>query len=213
MNNDERRQSVVFCARFEFFDQDFIRRRCGKPKEIKHGADLKLARAGEIDWSEWEPVLNVRRRREYWRRVLPKSWSDSQVDQYAKQKAWCGGFALWCLREAGLAADVDWIDSLGFLSKHCKLLRLDLGELPQPGDIAFFQAQQHHAVVSEVRPVFQTVPDGTAAAAPPLDLSESEWDSIDGNQPAIELRNHRPLFAAKAFYSIQPLLDAVANVG
>ncbi len=211
MTHDELRQAVVFAARFEFYDQDFIRRgKNGKPIETKHGADLSRIASlspGEIDWDQWTPVVNVIRRREYWRRVLPSSWTNAQVDQYAKSKAWCGGFALWCLREAGLAAGVSWIDQVGFLAKNCRAVRLGKGEAPKPGDVAFFKAKQHHAVVEAVRPVFVTMPDGSDET-PAFDMTESEFDSIDGNQPAIELRTQRPFFAAYAFYSIEPLLVA-----
>jgi hypothetical protein len=55
-------------------------------------------------------------------------------------KAWCGGFALWCLRQAGLC-DWLWINAKGFL------FRLPSVSLPEPGDIAYFAKGHHHAVV------------------------------------------------------------------
>lgn len=54
---------------------------------------------------------------------------------------WCGAFALTILHRAGLGRDVKWIVEKGFLYK----LRTTL--TPRVGDIAYFRANQHHAVV------------------------------------------------------------------
>jgi len=56
--------------------------------------------------------------------------------------AWCGAFALWSLKRAGLACAWDWQIGRGFL------WRLTLTSSPQIGDIAYFAKHQHHAVVS-----------------------------------------------------------------
>jgi hypothetical protein len=73
----------------------------------------------------------------YWEGVLPSG------PPYPKH--WCGGFALWVLRTAGLAPDVPWGIGRGFC------YRLPITNHPQIGDIAYFdQPYQHHAVVVEV---------------------------------------------------------------
>lgn len=118
---------------------------------------------------------------EYWREVLPPEWSDAQVKLYAKTKHWCGGFALWCLRQAGLAADVRWKDGLGFLYK------LPQTRTPSRGDIGYLsQPFQHHLL-------FNYEHDGKV-------------HSIDGNQPGV-CEKTRPRHGMN-FYSIQPLIDA-----
>lgn len=81
----------------------------------------------------------------YWKEVVPRHWNDFQLKQYAESKSWCGGFALWCLKQAELAPETFWKDGLGFLlvSPHV----LEIVNAPEPGDIAYFHKHQHHAVV------------------------------------------------------------------
>jgi hypothetical protein len=95
--------------------------------------------------------------------------------------AWCGGFALWVLRQAGLT-DWTWQIGKGFAS------RLPITHDPQPGDIAYFDHLQHHAIVRSIK-------DGILT-------------SIDGNQSPGErvLVRERPVSEVKAFYSIAPLV-------
>lgn len=74
---------------------------------------------------------------DYWREVLPDTWSSSEVAKYAKTREWCGGFALFCLRAAGLARDICWHDGIGFLGPaHLKPTKMpsmgDIGVKPQP---------------------------------------------------------------------------------
>ena len=118
---------------------------------------------------------------DYWREVLPPEWSDAQVRLYAKTKHWCGGFALWCLRQAGLAANLSWKDGLGFLYK------LPQTRTPSRGDVGYLpQPFQHHLL-------FAYEHDG--------------WvHSVDGNQPGVEQKKRRR--DGMVFYSIQPLIDA-----
>lgn len=119
----------------------------------------------------------------YWREVLPRTWTDAQVKQYAATKHWCGGFALWCLHQAGVAKDVTWRDGLGF----CEVEHLPRTKSPQPGDIAYTdQPFQHHAIVHSL--------DGGILV------------TIDGNQPDCRKRT-RPLPTSGIhFYSIEPFL-------
>jgi hypothetical protein len=179
-SEEEKRQAVTFAARFEYQAQDFFIAGTGEPWT---GDPFDLP-------SGVEPVLkSTRRRWEYWRAVLQPGWTDAQVDQY-QAKHWCGGFALYCLHQAGLALGVPWLDGLGF----CEPQRLPRVKVPQPGDVAWFLKNQHYAIVEAVR--------GNVV------------DTIDGNQgitparPSIKLHSGRPLSSVAVFYSIQPFLDA-----
>lgn len=143
----------------------------------------------------------------YCRDVLPPSWSDAMVRQYAKAKEWCGIFALWCLRRAGLAASVHWLDGIGFLGPA----KLPRTLSPEPGDIAYFAAPfQHHAVVvSWERIADKERREGASTTWLP------RWRlvTIDGNQPDVKERVREIVPAEKPgplFYSIEPLLRAEA---
>src|SRR4051812_15078628 len=78
----------------------------------------------------------------YWADVLPSYRPGAQ-----KGLAWCGAFALWCLRQAGVCTRM-WRLGLGFLSVAPALKQtLD----PQTGDVAYFdRPYQHHAIVDRV---------------------------------------------------------------
>ena len=98
--------------------------------------------------------------------------------------AWCGGFALWALRQAGLT-NAMWPIGSGISQI------LPSTTNPQPGDVAYFNAPyQHHAIVDHI--------DGTTLY------------TIDGNQSPGEqvLPRTRQVKDATAFYSIQPLINA-----
>ena len=99
----------------------------------------------------------------YWRDVLPPEWTDARVHEYAKTKEWCGCFALWCLRQAGLAKDIHWHDGLGFLGPA----KLHTTRTPSRGDIGYVSSPfQHHFVFDRI--------DGDG------------WvHSVDGNQPDV----------------------------
>ncbi len=123
----------------------------------------------------------------YWRDVLPPAWTDAQVHLYAKTKEWCGCFALWCLRQAGLAHDVHWQDGLGFLGPA----HLPVTRTPSRGDIGYVASPfQHHFVFDYV--------------------DNDGWiHSVDGNQP--DVREKRRRSEHVTFYSIGPLLAAVPD--
>lgn len=118
----------------------------------------------------------------YWREVLPPEWTDAQVHLYAKTKEWCGCFALWCLRQAGLAKDICWHDGLGFLGPG----KLHTTRTPSRGDIGYAPSPfQHHFVFDRI--------DGDG------------WvHSIDANQP--DVRERRRRLDGLLFYSIEPLI-------
>jgi len=101
-------------------------------------------------------------------------------------KHWCGIFCLWALHEAGLALDWEW-DFKPAEKKWGFLWRLRPTSNPQPGDIAYFERYQHHAIVERVD-------------------AHTAW-TIDGNQAGgVVARRERPRARVHAFFSIEPLL-------
>lgn len=112
-----------------------------------------------------------------------KYWSEVVPTAPGFKGDWCGGFALWCVKQARLAPDMYWEIGKGFC------YHLPITKDPFPGDIAYFdQPYQHHAVVESV---------GNALVT-----------TIDGNQPGSQVvRRTRPISKVTAFYSIQPLID------
>lgn len=168
---DELRQAVVFAARFEHFAQQFV-----TPRGQRVGVTMEPMPAG------WKPVENPARVREYWADVLPPG---TPVHDYPKE--WCGALCLFALHRAELGLDVFWKG--GFLARTCRLL--EPHETPEPGDMAFFERYQHHAIVEAV------------------DVERRTFDSIDGNQGPGILRHPARAFAAvKGFYSIDRLIEA-----
>ncbi len=117
-----------------------------------------------------------------WRDVLPSSWSDAQVHQYAATKEWCGGFALHCLRLAGVTQE-HWHDGIGFLGP----LHLHQVTGPKPGDVAIKASPFNHHMVVE----FFNDPN--------------DWGDIAGNTPDAA-RHHHTTSQGITFYSIEPLL-------
>ena len=131
----------------------------------------------------------------YWRGVLPDTFNEFQLELYAKSRDWCGGFALWCLKEAGLASDITWQDGRGFCYE------LTMTTEPKPGDVAYFaHPYQHHAIVES------------------YDRQTGVLVSIDGNQGAPTVpgtkitavsERERRATQATAFYSIESLIQTV----
>lgn len=169
---EEIQQAVVFSALFEYHEQKFMR----------VGNRLR-------------PLRDDKRIAKYWKRVLGPSWKGPPPHN------WCSAFSLWCLQEAGLAPGVillvNGINGKGWgFCEPLKLLKLPHVAIPEPGDIAYFEKFQHHAVVELA------------------DARKGVFWSIDGNQPAIDRHGPqgtlpaRDLDAAKAFYSIKPLILA-----
>lgn len=96
--------------------------------------------------------------------------------------AWCGIFALWCIKQGLDCPKVMWQIGRGFAGRW-----LTVTTDPQPGDIAYLaQPYQHHAVVTAV--------DGDRIT------------TVNGNSPGVTVgtaaRHHW-----SAFYSIETLLD------
>lgn len=118
-----------------------------------------------------------------------KYWAIVQPAMVKTGAAWCGGFALWALKQAGLAGNIDWSIGKGFIFKGNNGRQLPVTHAPKPGDIAYFNNLQHHAIVKEV--------------------NGNELITIDGNQgpgEQVKLRT-RGLNDATAFYSIEPLIQ------
>lgn len=127
---------------------------------------------------------------------------------------WCGAFALWALREAGVT-QASWIVEKGFLYP----LRLRQTSSPKPGDIAYFHKYQHHAVVESVasgllkhnrkdgdRAVGELGSQGGSSRRP----GGAAVVTIDGNsgsEPGGRVVRHlRKLNEVTAFFSIESLL-------
>lgn len=170
------RQAVLFAARFELFTQQF---------RLPNGAVLThpTVDSGRGVPSYWTPIENPARVREYWADVLPPGTPARDYPPH-----WCGAFCLFAYHRAGLGLRVFWRG--GFAARY--LRQLERGELPKPGDLAYFERKQHHALVESVNADART------------------FDSIDGNQsPGILQHAGRKLSAVKAFYSVQPLIEAM----
>lgn len=181
----ELRQAVVFAARFEWATQRFVRTVGGKVEEF----DLtELERTGAVQGIDLglrgvTPLPNPARVRDYWADVLPPGAKPWDFPEH-----WCGALCLFCIHRAELGLDVFW--KAGFASRV--LRQLEPGELPEPGDVAYFHRYQHHAIVESVDSLRET------------------FESVDGNQaPGIQRRT-RPLKSAAAFYSLEPLLAKAA---
>jgi hypothetical protein len=104
---------------------------------------------------------------------------------------WCGVFHLHCLREAGMT-DHLWHAGVG-CSQY--LPRLGRGEVPEPGDCAYFEHAQHHAVYV-----------GLGASGKYLTIdgnSGSPWLSRSTSTVVLTERTTPPA----AFYSIQRFLN------
>lgn len=120
------------------------------------------------------------KRIKYWTSALGRAVTYEEI----RKLAWCGGFALWALHEAGLGKDKLWKIGAGFLLQ--KPHPLPTIKRPEPGDIGYQDAPyQHHFIVEQV--------DGNLV------------HSIDGNQPDVR-RKVRAIGAGLTFFSIAPLL-------
>ncbi len=113
-----------------------------------------------------------------------KYWASALPGQNPAGLSWCGAFTLWALHEAGLALDTIWKLGVGFVSG-----KLPLTKNPEIGDIAYFTANQHYAVVLNVDPIARTV------------------ELANGNGTGGKVtRSVVPFSSAAGFYSIAPLV-------
>ena len=132
-------------------------------------------RKAVVDAAEGE--LGSKDANKYWADAMP----GAPESDYPKD--WCGAFALWALHRAGLGLNLDWVIGQGFLLKN-----LPMTKNPKPGDIAYFDHNQHHAVVSEV--------------------TSSSVGLINGNGAGGQVtRSIAPMNTVTAFFSIERLLE------
>jgi len=114
-----------------------------------------------------------------------KYWRDVLTSGPPYPPHWCGAFALWCVRQAGLT-DWHWQIGKGFL------WRLKRTATPEPGDIGYVdQPFQHHFVVVEA--------------------DRHTIGSVDGNQghPGVQARSRAT--GKHSYYSIASLLRTVSD--
>jgi len=115
----------------------------------------------------------------YWNDVL------APTDQLTPPKDWCGAFVLWALHSAGLALNTKWHVGSGFASQLPKT------DNPKPGDVAYFNHLQHHALVTAVK-------DGQVSL-------------MNGNGfGGLITPSTTPISNVTAFYSIEPYLQTVS---
>lgn len=120
--------------------------------------------------------------------------------------SWCGIFALWCLHQAGLAKGVRWITRRGFLLPEALDPIAPVGPvLAEPGDIAYFSASQHHAVVAE------QLPNGRIRL-----VNGNSWDPIlspklarEGKPTDVVAESTRWRSEAAGYFSIRKYLPHV----
>lgn len=120
----------------------------------------------------------------YWQLVCPQLMGNPH------KVAWCGGFALWCLRQAGLT-DWSWQVWSGPGTPSGFLYHLLPTRHPKPGDMAYFFANQHHAIVKAYH--------------------GDSVDTIDGNsvpypQEGVSVKTHL-VKDVGCFYSIAQLIS------
>ncbi len=113
-------------------------------------------------------------------------WADVLPGKDPGEADWCGAFALWCLHQAGLALDWFWEIEQGFALSE-KHQSLPITKSPQPGDMAYFDHNQHMAVVELVGPTAVQLVNG------------------NGNRGAVT-RSQAARSDVTAFFSIAPLL-------
>lgn len=116
---------------------------------------------------------------EFWADTLPGMPSSSWPAD------WCGAFVLWALHQAGLARGLSWQIGSGFLIPN-----LAQTSDPKPGDVAYFDHNQHEALIESIKP------DGT------LTLLNGNGDGGKVTESTV------PRSAVTAFFSLDRLLAA-----
>ncbi len=183
-SDDEKRQAVVFAARFRYQSQIF-------EHVDANGVALELFTGDKFAPlpSNVRPRLEPRERWDIWRAAVHSSWTDAQVNSY-QYKHWCGAFALLCIKDAGLAPDAYWRDVRGFAFPE----ELELVTIPKPGHVLWYEKNQHYALCEE------------------YDHKTGLMVTIDGNQgatlatPSIRRYTGRPVTGPKLIFSIDKFL-------
>lgn len=113
----------------------------------------------------------------YWADVLASFRPGGQ-----KGLAWCGAFALWCLRQAGVTTRL-WRIGLGFLSVPPALKQT---LIPETGDIAYFDRPfQHHAIVDKIVGDTLYTVDGNQGAPQTVRAKARKLVPVDALQRAL----------------------------
>jgi hypothetical protein len=113
-------------------------------------------------------------------------WKDTLIDYKGSYPSnWCGVFILWVLHRAKIALDIKWIIEKGFL------YRLPTTKNPKPGDVAYFNKNQHQALVHSV--------------------IGNKVNLINGNglYGKITLSSNVNMSDVTAFYDIEPFIQKV----
>lgn len=108
---------------------------------------------------------------------------------------WCGIFDLWVYHQNGILTQVDWAyaedinhdgkTDFGFLMVPPNALPMT--NSPEPGDVAYFNRNRHHALVSDVR--------------------DDEVDLVNGNGKGGKVTTSTvKKSAVTAFFSVAPYL-------
>lgn len=87
--------------------------------------------------------------KQYFSLAAPGFVSDDVIEyrRHGKLPAWCGIFALWTLKTAGMQVG-DWNEAVAARSGISSVTGIHTVSDPQPGDIAYIdQPYQHHAIV------------------------------------------------------------------
>lgn len=125
------------------------------------------------------------------KRELDVYFADAAPQFVGLKPEWCGIFALWAMRQAGLGKGVQWKTGLGFVEPQ-KFPRVSM---PKAGDLAYYdQPYQHQALVAGVR--------------------DERVDLINGNGKGGVVSLSSPLLSkATAYYSLQKWIDAAIAEG
>lgn len=125
-----------------------------------------------------------------------RQYMQGTTEQIPKEKPhWCGIFAMWVYQKAGLLTGQKWDFHGGGMSRFLKQIP---AEEAKPGDLAYFNENNHHAIVESI------------------DVANNKMTTIDGNtagkqggQPNYSMvyrKTSRSPSDVAAFYSIGPLL-------
>lgn len=152
---------------------------------VSHALQRELVIERADDQFHLSPHINVAK---YWADVLHQDERASHPPQ------WCGAFCLWAIHGAGLGRELLWRFATATDKRSGFLWALHRTTVPQPGDVAYFEHWQHHALVRCM-------------------VGDDLFDSIDGNQgPVTPIKLHqRSIREATAFYSIGSLLSSEAS--
>lgn len=133
----------------------------------------------------------------FWRGAAP-SMPTATRRAMADEKDYCGAFALYCYRVAGIAPPgAEWTIGRGFASMLPLLPRT---ERPAKGDLVVFADKWHHAIVERVTTDDLFTVDGNSSF---YDEVQKAW------APVGVWRRKRPLatLGQRWYYSIQPWID------